>query len=91
MNLHRVPSSIWWAEQAGEDKARSRYWMEKAREPKASKEHIADCVRHARYYHREYRLHLKMALDYLKAREYVVRLSAGGVDSRCSPTPGADR
>jgi len=68
MNLHLLPAPIWWAEQAGEDLAMSRQMMARARSAKFVVDR-ADYVKHARYYRREYRLHLKSALSYLKQRE----------------------
>jgi hypothetical protein len=65
MNLHNLPSALWWAELAGEDRARSKMWMEKARK-RYDTEDIIAAVKLARYYHRQYRQNLRMAVSYLK-------------------------
>lgn len=75
MNLHLTPSPIWWAEQAGEDRAQVKFWMERARTAKHRKHPTRYCVGHARYYHRQYLLHIKEALSYLRKREEAIKVS----------------
>lgn len=68
MNLHLLPSPIWWAIVAGESRAHVSKWMGNARNAK-SLEGKKEAVRIARKYHRDYLLCLHTALIDLNSRD----------------------
>jgi hypothetical protein len=81
MKFHLLPLPIWWATQAGEDRARSLEWLTRARHSVggtiAAKDYKIYCVKQARRYHWAYVNGLITAVAYLKAHDYSVKVSAG--------------